>query len=50
MKQRLADLDAEPLGSTPEELDRQLKSEAGMWAEVVKVSGARADWLARPTS
>jgi tripartite-type tricarboxylate transporter receptor subunit TctC len=43
MKQRLADLGAEPVGSTPEEFDRQLKSEVGMWAEVVKVSGAKAD-------
>ena len=36
-------LGAEPVGSTPEEFDRQLKSEVGTWAEVVKVSGARAD-------
>ena len=43
MKQRLLDLGAEPVGSTPEEFDRQLKSEVGTWAEVVRVSGARAD-------
>jgi len=43
MKQRLSDLGAEAVGSTPEEFDRQLKSEVGTWAEVVRVSGARAD-------
>jgi len=43
MKQRLADLGAEPVGSTPQAFDRQLKSEIGMWSEVVKVSGAKAD-------
>lgn len=43
MKQRLLDLGAEPAGSTPEEFDKQLRSEVGMWAEVVKISGAKAD-------
>ena len=43
MKQRLSDLGAEPVGSTPEEFERQLKSEVGVWQEVVRVSGARAD-------
>ena len=43
MKQRLHDLGAEPIGSTPEEFNKQLHSEEAMWAEVVKVSGAKAD-------
>jgi tripartite-type tricarboxylate transporter receptor subunit TctC len=43
MKQRLHDLGAEPIGSTPEEFNKQLRSEESMWAEVVKVSGAKAD-------
>jgi len=43
MKQRLQDLGADPVGSTPEEFDKQLRSEVAMWAEAVKVSGARAD-------
>jgi len=43
MKQRLQDLGADPVGSTPEEFDKQLRSEVTMWAEAVKISGARAD-------
>jgi tripartite-type tricarboxylate transporter receptor subunit TctC len=43
MKQRLHDLGAEPIGSTPEEFNRQMRSEETLWAEVVKISGAKAD-------
>jgi tripartite-type tricarboxylate transporter receptor subunit TctC len=43
MKQRLHDLGAEPIGSTPEEFNKQMRSEETLWAEVVKVSGAKAD-------
>jgi tripartite-type tricarboxylate transporter receptor subunit TctC len=43
MKKRLADMGAEPVGSTPEEFNNHLRTETAEWAEVVKVSGAKAD-------
>jgi tripartite-type tricarboxylate transporter receptor subunit TctC len=43
MKQRLEDLGAEPVGNTPEEFGKLFREEVARWAEVVKVSGARAD-------
>jgi tripartite-type tricarboxylate transporter receptor subunit TctC len=43
MQQRLQDLGAEPVGNTPEEFSRLFREEVTRWAEVVKVSGARAD-------
>jgi len=43
MRQRLIDLGAEPVGSTPEEFGKLLREELVRWAEVVKVSGARVD-------
>jgi tripartite-type tricarboxylate transporter receptor subunit TctC len=43
MKKRLADLGAEPVGSTPEEFDKHFRAETAQWAEVVKISGAKAD-------
>ena len=42
-RQRLIDQGAEPVGNTPEEFAKLLKEELARWAEVVKVSGARAD-------
>jgi tripartite-type tricarboxylate transporter receptor subunit TctC len=42
-RQRLLDQGAEPVGSTPEEFTRIMKEEVVRWAEVVKVSGAKAD-------
>jgi tripartite-type tricarboxylate transporter receptor subunit TctC len=42
-RKRLIEQGAEPVGSTPEEFDRQLREELARWAEVVKISGARAD-------
>jgi tripartite-type tricarboxylate transporter receptor subunit TctC len=42
-RQRLQDLGAEPVGNTPEEFSKLLREELVRWAEVVKVSGARAD-------
>ena len=42
-RQRLIDQGAEPAGSTPEEFGRLLKEEVAKWAEVVRISGARAD-------
>jgi tripartite-type tricarboxylate transporter receptor subunit TctC len=43
IRQRLIDQGAEPVGSTPGEFGKLLKEEVVKWAEVVKVSGARAD-------
>ncbi len=43
MQQRLQDLGAEPVGNTPEEFSKLFREEVARWAEVVKVSGARAD-------
>jgi tripartite-type tricarboxylate transporter receptor subunit TctC len=43
MKKRLADLGAEPVGSTPEEFARRLKAEDPMLAEVVKVAGVKPE-------
>jgi len=43
MKQRLEDLGAEPVGNTPEEFSKLFREEITRWAEVVKVSGAKAD-------
>jgi tripartite-type tricarboxylate transporter receptor subunit TctC len=42
-RQRLIDQGAEPVGNSPEEFAKLLKEELARWAEVVKVSGARAD-------
>src|SRR5437667_162790 len=43
-RKRLLEQGAEPVGSTPEEFDRQLREEVVRWAEVVKISGARGQW------
>ena len=43
IRQRLLDQGAEPVGNTPEEFSRLLREEVKKWAEVVRVSGARAD-------
>jgi tripartite-type tricarboxylate transporter receptor subunit TctC len=43
MKKRLAEQGAEPVGNTSEEFSRILRDELARWAEVVKVSGARAE-------
>jgi tripartite-type tricarboxylate transporter receptor subunit TctC len=43
VRQRLLDQGAEPVGNSPEEFAKLLKEELVRWAEVVKVSGARAD-------
>jgi tripartite-type tricarboxylate transporter receptor subunit TctC len=40
---RLNDQGAEPVGNSPEDFGKQLREEVAKWAEVVKVSGARAD-------
>jgi tripartite-type tricarboxylate transporter receptor subunit TctC len=43
MRRRLAEQGAEPVGSTSEEFSRILREEVAKWAEVVKVSGAKAE-------
>ena len=43
MRQKLEDLGAEPVGNTPDEFSKLFREEVVRWAEVVKVSGARAD-------
>jgi len=43
MRKRLQEQGAEPVGSTAEEFGRFMRDEVARWAEVVKVSGARAD-------
>ena len=42
-RQRLLDQGAEPVGNTPEEFSKLLREELTRWAEVVRVSGAKAD-------
>jgi tripartite-type tricarboxylate transporter receptor subunit TctC len=42
-RRRLEEQGGEPVGSTPEEFAALLKEEVSKWAEVVKVSGAKAD-------
>jgi tripartite-type tricarboxylate transporter receptor subunit TctC len=42
-RKRLTEQGAEPVGSTSEQFSRLLREEVARWAEVVKVSGARAD-------
>ena len=41
MTQRLLNLGAEPVGSTPAAFGTQLRAEVTQWAEVVRLSGAR---------
>jgi tripartite-type tricarboxylate transporter receptor subunit TctC len=43
MQKKLLDQGAEAVGNTPEEFQAMLKDEVARWAEVVKISGARAE-------
>jgi tripartite-type tricarboxylate transporter receptor subunit TctC len=43
MVQRVRDLGAEAVGSTPEQFSKQVRSEVAMWAQVVKAAGATVD-------
>jgi tripartite-type tricarboxylate transporter receptor subunit TctC len=43
VRRRMLEQGAMPVGSTPEEFSKTLREEVARWAEVVKVSGARAD-------
>ncbi len=42
-RQRLVDQGAEPVGNTPEEFAKLLREEVAKYAEIVKLSGAKAD-------
>jgi tripartite-type tricarboxylate transporter receptor subunit TctC len=42
-RKRLAEQGAEPVGNSADEFARLLRAEIAKWAEVVKISGARAD-------
>ncbi|HEX5093447.1 MAG TPA: tripartite tricarboxylate transporter substrate binding protein [Burkholderiales bacterium] len=42
-RKRLIDQGATPVGSTPEEFSKMLRADVARWAEVVKISGARAE-------
>jgi tripartite-type tricarboxylate transporter receptor subunit TctC len=42
-RRKLLEQGAEPVGSTPEAFARMMREEVARWAEVVKVSGARAE-------
>ncbi|MCC6533011.1 MAG: tripartite tricarboxylate transporter substrate binding protein [Burkholderiales bacterium] len=42
-KERIAALDFEPVGSTPEQFAAEIRKEVGRWAKVVKESGAKLD-------
>jgi tripartite-type tricarboxylate transporter receptor subunit TctC len=41
IRQRLHEQGSEPVGNTPEEFSRMVRSEVGTWAEVIKSSGAK---------
>jgi tripartite-type tricarboxylate transporter receptor subunit TctC len=43
LRQKLLEQGAEPVGSTPEEFAKLLREEVARWAEVVRVSGAKAE-------
>jgi len=43
LKQKLVEQGAEPVGNSPDEFARMLKSEVARWAEIVKVSGAKPE-------
>ena len=43
LKQKLIEQGAEPVGNTPEEFGKLLREEVARWAEVVRISGAKAE-------
>ena len=43
VRRRMLEQGAEPVDSTPEEFAKLLREEVARWAEVVKISGARAE-------
>jgi tripartite-type tricarboxylate transporter receptor subunit TctC len=43
LKQKLVEQGADPVGNTPEEFAKLLKEEVAKWAEVIRISGAKAE-------
>jgi tripartite-type tricarboxylate transporter receptor subunit TctC len=43
LRQKLVEQGAEPVGNSPEEFSKLLREEVAKWAEIVKVSGAKAE-------
>ena len=43
LRQKLVEQGADPVGNSPEEFTKLLKEEVAKWAEVVKISGAKAE-------
>jgi tripartite-type tricarboxylate transporter receptor subunit TctC len=43
LRQKLVEQGADPVGNTPEEFSKLLREEVAKWAEVVRVSGAKAE-------
>jgi len=43
LNQKLIEQGAEPVGNTPEEFSKLLREEVSRWAEVVRISGAKAE-------
>jgi tripartite-type tricarboxylate transporter receptor subunit TctC len=43
VRKRMLEQGAEPVGNSPEEFSKLLREEVARWAEVVRISGARAD-------
>src|SRR5262245_60253349 len=43
LKRRMLEQGAEPIGNTPEEFAKLLRAEVPRWAEIVKISGAKAE-------
>ena len=43
VKQKLLEQSADPVGSSPEELERVVKAELKRWAEVIRQAGIKAE-------
>ena len=43
VRQRLLEMGGEPAGNTPAELDKLVQAERAQWAEIVRLSGAKAE-------
>jgi tripartite-type tricarboxylate transporter receptor subunit TctC len=43
LKQKMVEQGADPVGNTPEEFGKLLREEVARWAEIVKLSGAKAE-------
>jgi len=43
LKQKMVEQGADPVGNTPEEFARLLREEVARWAEIVRLSGAKAE-------